>query len=644
MKFDANAPIEYEDAGDGWVLNNRGVKYYDPSQFQNKAAGGIVSNAQAVSQPEVSTPVAPIPPPESTNKTNSAGWYTELGKVGDQPGMDYWNQQITAQGYDKAYAGFMASAKDNIKNGKAVGIGDIPKVTANPITTTPTNTPVQTTQYNVNGQDINSPTYNAGYNPAYDYGGAQYSSTGSTTTPNQALAAYDAANAALKKSDPARYNLERSRVYEQAQMAAMTPQQRADFDFSQKNNPTEPYINQNGTFVPNPNYNPFYELRNNSDPGLRAKYNAAETYNPDGTLRVSGAAAQPAAPANPYSPVTSGGGIVSNANANTGTNVTPGTGASVGTGANGASNYNPAQLGNPNQWNVTAPQTVAGQIQSLIDPNSALGKQAVAQGQMMANDRGLLNSSISQTAAQSELNKLALGIAGADAATNAKAAGYNADMGNQFAVQNFGAQNTAGQFNAGQNNNWQLGQLQANTSLATTQMNNASAQATAQLQAKTQELVAKLQAGTQLSLADKEIYGKLQLADADAKTRINLANIDAKTRADLGAVEAKYKNELQTNQSAANLYQQHTQNIAQIQMSKDMDAAAKDAAIKNQQTILSDGLKILSGISGLSLGDLIIAPGTNTLIATPTTTGGAAGGGTGTPTADAYTTALAEGH
>lgn len=635
MKFDPNAPIEYEDLGNGMVLNNRGVKYYDPSQFQNKAStGGIVSNAQAATQP-----VAPIPPIESTNKTNSTNWYTELGKVGDQPGMDYWNQQIAVQGYDQARAGFMASAKDNISKGLAVGSGDIPKVTA-PNTTTPVNAPsqpVQTTQYDVNGQSITSPVYNPGYNPAQDFGGTQYSSTGSTITPNEAVAAYERANAGLQRTDPARFNLERSRAYEAAQIAAMTPQQRKDFEI-QQGQPDQPYINQGGKFVPNPNYNPFFELRNNSDPALRAKYQEGATYNPDGTQKTG--ALQPATPANPYSPVSSGGGasgggIVSNANAASGVNVNPAQNAGVVPGANGASNYNPAQLGNPTQWNVTAPQTVAGQIQSIIDPNSALGKQAVAQGQIMANDRGLLNSSISQTASQSELNKLALNIASADAATNAKAAGYNADMPNQFAVQNTNSQNTAQQFNAGQNNNLQLGQLQSQTSLATTQMNNASAQATAQLQAKTQELLAKIQSGTQLSIADKEIYGKLQLADADAKTRINLANIDAKTRGELGNVEANYKNILQTNQSAANLYQQATQNIAQIQMSKDMDAAAKDAAIKNQQTVLADGLKVLGGISGLNLGDLLIAPGTNTIVATPTTTGSG-----GTTTADAYAAAV----
>lgn len=633
-----------------WVNDpsSPGAYKYVPDTPAVPASPGIVSNATQVASEE-NTSAAPTPPMQVSNN-----WYTELGKVGDQPGIDYWNEQIKKQGYDTARAGFMASAKDNISKGLAVGTGDIPKVTA-PVTTTPVTTPTtqqSTSQYQVNGETINSPTYNQGYNPAYDYTGQQYSSNSSTKTPNQAVAEYAAANQALKRDDPNRYNLEMSRVYEAAQMAAMTPQERHDWEINQ-GQPSEKYISVNGQFVANPNYNPFFETRYNSDPTIAGKYQEGYTYNPDGTIKsTSGAMGTPgynqnAAPTNPYMPATSGGGsgtgsggIVSNANAAASGGVNaPATPATAGAGVGGAYGYNPAQLGAATQWNVTAPQTVAGQIQNLIDPNSALGQQAVAQGKILANDRGLLNSTIAQTGAQSELNKLALGIANADAATQAKAAGYNADMSNQFTAANTTAQNQAGQFNAGAANNLQLGQLQSQTTLANTQLNNASAQATAQLQAKTQELVAKLQAGTQLSLADKESLTKLQLADMDAKTRVNLANIDAKTRADLGAVEANYKNILQTNQSAANLYQQATQNIAQIQLSKDMDAAAKDAAIKNQQTVLSDGLKILGGISGLNLGDLVIAPTTTTGI---TTSAGAAT--TATPTANAYVAAVTEGH
>lgn len=288
---------------------------------------------------------------------------------------------------------------------------------------------------------------------------------------------------------------------------------------------------------------------------------------------------------------------------------------------NGAFNYMPATLGSPTQWNVTPQQTVQGQLKEIIDPNGALAQQARTRGMQYANDRGLLNSSMGQTAADSALYDQAMQIANADATIYAKAGGYNADMSNQFATQNVNAQNTAGQFNANASNNLQANNLQANTSLATTEMNNAASQANAQLAAKTQEMTAKLQAGTQLTLADKELYGKLQMADYDAKTRINLANIDSATRTRLGETEANYKNVLQTNQSAANIYQQITQNIAAIQTSS-LSADAKSQAITNLETKLKESLSVLGAISGMNLGDLVT-------VSTPTVT-------PPTPNADYY--------
>lgn len=91
--------------------------------------------------------------------------------------------------------------------------------------------------------------------------------------------------------------------------------------------------------------------------------------------------------------------------------------------------------GSPSRWNVTSDQTVRGQLKDIVDPNSALGQQAVTQGLQMANDRGLINSSIAQTAAQDALYKNALPIAQQDAGTFAKAAGYNTDIANQFAMK-----------------------------------------------------------------------------------------------------------------------------------------------------------------------------------------------------------------
>ncbi|MCH8622637.1 hypothetical protein [Undibacterium sp. TS12] len=55
----------------------------------------------------------------------SADWYTPFGRVGDQAGIDYWNNEIRNKGYDTAHNAFQIAAAQNLANGKAVGAGDI---------------------------------------------------------------------------------------------------------------------------------------------------------------------------------------------------------------------------------------------------------------------------------------------------------------------------------------------------------------------------------------------------------------------------------------------------------------------------------------------------------------------------------------
>lgn len=256
-----------------------------------------------------------------------------------------------------------------------------------------------------------------------------------------------------------------------------------------------------------------------------------------------------------------------------------------------ASTYNPSTLGTPTAWNVSGNQTVQGQLAQVMDPNSPIIQQAMTQGKEYANDRGLLNSSIGQGAAMSAAYAAALPIAQADASTYAKAAGYNADEQNQFNVRNQDAQNQSGQFNANANN--QMGQ--------------------AQLSAQTQAVIAQLQAQTQTNLS----Y-------LDHQTQTNLANLDSATRTNLATIEANYHVLMQSNQSASNLFQQVTQNITNISMSNQMDAAAKQAAVDNQLKLLQSGMQVNGAVSNLNLGSLLDFSGM-----APQTSGSASGGGDG---------------
>lgn len=72
--------------------------------------------------------------------------------------------------------------------------------------------------------------------------------------------------------------------------------------------------------------------------------------------------------------------------------------------------------------NGTGPDTVQGQLNSMLDSDSPLMKRAETQGKQFANQRGLLNSSMAAGASQGAMIDRATPIAQQDA-------GYNQDLG-----------------------------------------------------------------------------------------------------------------------------------------------------------------------------------------------------------------------
>ena len=119
-----------------------------------------------------------------------------------------------------------------------------------------------------------------------------------------------------------------------------------------------------------------------------------------------------------------------------------GAGGTVGTGGSSAAGTGSTYTGNaagtqgPAIWSLSPEQTIQGRLQSLLDPNNPLMQQARTQGLQIANDRGLINSSIAQSAAQNSMYDAALKIAGPDAAIAATAAQANMAAANQFARDN----------------------------------------------------------------------------------------------------------------------------------------------------------------------------------------------------------------
>ncbi len=216
-----------------------------------------------------------------------------------------------------------------------------------------------------------------------------------------------------------------------------------------------------------------------------------------------------------------------------------------------------AQVATPTQWNVTAPQTVQGQIKDIINPNSPIMQQARTGALEQMNSRGLANSSMAITAGDDAAYRAAIPIATADASTYAKSASYNADAQNQVNLANAQYANQAGQSN---------------------------------LSANTQTSIAKMNDDTQK-----------QLSTLDVATRTNLQTLQNENQVLLN-----------TNSQASSLFSNATSALNNITMSTTMDAATKQASSAQVWANLQAQIKVLSATSKLNLSSILgVDVGTN---------------------------------
>jgi uncharacterized protein YdaT len=232
--------------------------------------------------------------------------------------------------------------------------------------------------------------------------------------------------------------------------------------------------------------------------------------------------------------------------------------ATGGTGIDGG--YTP--------WNVTAPQTVEQRINSIVNGGSPIIDSARSRARDAMNARGLSNSSLGVTAEESAAYDAALPIAQQDAATFAKAAGYNSDIQNQMSMQGrqlHSAEKTA--------------QLSADTTLAT-----------ANLSAETQKAVAQLDAKS-----------RGEIAQLNADTQRYTANLDAATRAQIQSMQDSNQLVLQTNSTAASAFNQSVAAISTVQNNDKMDADTKTRAIASIYHDLQTNLGVIGSVAGMNL-------------------------------------------
>jgi hypothetical protein len=124
-----------------------------------------------------------------------------------------------------------------------------------------------------------------------------------------------------------------------------------------------------------------------------------------------------------------GGGVSTGGGTSTG-------GATGGVSGAPSTGINLSQVQGTTPWTVQPNQTVQAQLQQIIASDSPLMQQARTRALQTANGRGLLNSTMSQTAADSAMYDAAFPIAAADAGLYGEAARFNADSSNTFSRDN----------------------------------------------------------------------------------------------------------------------------------------------------------------------------------------------------------------
>lgn len=203
---------------------------------------------------------------------------------------------------------------------------------------------------------------------------------------------------------------------------------------------------------------------------------------------------------------------------------------------------------------------VENRVGNIINSNSPLMQLAEARANQRANDRGLLSSSLAVGSAQNAVMDAATPIATADS----------------------NAINQNNQFNAS---------AQQQTNL----QNAAQAQRTSELNAA----------------SDNSAIN----TNTENAMRTNLANLDVASRAFLQGMDTRSKQLIQSSANASALFSKFNDQVAAIQTSPNLDAAGKQRAIANLQTMLQSSLAAQDAIAGLDLASLVNDPNPYTVTA-----------------------------
>ena len=260
---------------------------------------------------------------------------------------------------------------------------------------------------------------------------------------------------------------------------------------------------------------------------------------------------------------------------------------------------NLSQLQGMTRWDVAPNETVRSQLQQIIADDSPLMQQARARALQTANTRGLLNSSMALTAADSALYDAAMPIAQQDASTYARAGEFNAGQANTFARDNnaFVRDATMADFNV-QANEWAAQQQfdreyrmldrQQQLTLERDAVQNGYQSARDQFAAQTQMSIAQLDAASRAAAIQPDTSMARLNAQLDADDRRADRQTAADDRSTLNNLRADY---------AAKVFQVNT---------ADLSPEKADRALADLATTYNPQLTVLANRLGYNPDSWII--------------------------------------
>lgn len=242
-------------------------------------------------------------------------------------------------------------------------------------------------------------------------------------------------------------------------------------------------------------------------------------------------------------------------------------------------------------------ELASSQLNKITSQESPLIKRARQQGLTLANNRGLINSSIAAGAAEGAMVDRATPLAQQDAAIfQGQRLQNQADINRSREVST-GRETDVSQFNAN---------IEAERNRLQAQLETAVSQGNAELANSVRIRQAELD--TQVNSQNAEAANRFREQVLQQNAELNkqfLANTGA---IDLANIQGRYETLISSNQSASNLYNAFFGSIAQLMANKDIPPDRVAQSLQVQQSLLESGLRLIDQLNGLNLGDATRTP------------------------------------